>query len=121
MCECGDRGQKFLGGVGATPGSCTCCGKTGDVVKLPVGAGHIYNCAPCLNPRGIVKAEASNRQRLRETSVKGIRRGVQYLTFDQLPLGFLRALDNDLTPLINDHPSAQRQKAASRREEEYDE
>lgn len=105
MCNCGDRGQKFLAGVGATNGSCTCCGKAGDVVKLPVGAGHIYNCAPCLNPNARQKRQ---KPFVQKPHVPGVR----FVLKEHIPLSFWRALENDHTPIRNDHPSAQRQKAA---------
>jgi len=72
-------------------------------------------CGPCLNP-------AYKAPRLAGTS--GIRRGkngIRTVAFTEIPPTLRLMLSNDHAPEPNAHPSAQRQKAAARRQEEYDE
>lgn len=112
-CGCPlDVGRTFRPQLGIGGVRCDCCGSFEICVKLPVGAGHLHNCVHCLNPR---PTSVPTRKRARKdhhtlVSSKLVR----------LPDSLRKMIDGDLDQIRNDAPSAQKQKAASRCDEEDD-
>ncbi len=108
-CGCPlDVGRKYHPGVGISGTICTCCGSFEICVKLPVGAGHIFNCVHCLNPRVIGPEKKVTRK---SRAMSRFRAADRIARLPKL-LHMLLKLDPD--QVSNDAPSEQSQRRMQR-------